>query len=214
LLGKWAEGRTTYEFLADGTMKIGYALPSGEPDPSPRVGTYSVTASNTFIDERGRLHTFQIVQGKLRLKSPNSDQAVDYSRVSGPGQGSQPATASAGLGLLDSKPSSVVKQYYQLGQQGKIDEVVKLYSPVVLGALRGAGMDPRASFGAYFQDVRAKGGISALTVEDDGVQGDTAYVRIVMRFGNGSTEQGRERLKRFGGTWLLAPPTAEEQFGR
>lgn len=121
---------------------------------------------------------------------------------------------STGLGLLSVRPSSVVKRYYDLGQKGQMEEVVKLFSPEVLSALRGAGIDPRTSLGGYFQDISTKGGITALTVEDDSVQGDTAYVRIAIRFGNGTADQGRERLKRFGGNWLLAPPTAAEQFGR
>lgn len=95
--------------------------------------------------------------------------------------------------FLRSSPSVVYDLYLDARKSGNVDEVVTAIGPVVRGVYQQAGLDLRSTIAQGLQvERREKGGIASFSVKEDSVQGDTAYVRYEIHYGNGAVEQDRE----------------------
>jgi hypothetical protein len=100
-------------------------------------------------------------------------------------------------------PSDVVKDFYKYAAAGKVNEAFELFSKEGQGILKQyAG--GTASIADLTKKINEKGGVKAIEIQSEEIIGDTATVKYLIRFGNGSTKQDNEKPIKEGGKWKLS----------
>jgi hypothetical protein len=101
-------------------------------------------------------------------------------------------------------PAGAYRHFLSSIQKGDLDEASKFVSPNAAGKLGAASLDPKIPVTMIYQATKAKGGIKSFTVDDDGTQGNTAAVKFVINFGDGTSDSGRQQLqKSAAGKWQI-----------
>ncbi len=102
-----------------------------------------------------------------------------------------------------STPAGAYRDFLGSIQKGDIDGAAKFVSPAMMSKM-GGGMDAKIPVNIVYQATKAKGGIKSYTVDDDGMQGTTAYVKFVINFGDGTSDKGRQQLQKSAdGKWQM-----------
>jgi hypothetical protein len=103
-----------------------------------------------------------------------------------------------------STPAGAYRSFLASIQSGDIDGAAKFVSPAMTSKMGAAGMDAKVPVNIVYQATKAKGGIKSYTVDDDGVTGNTAYVKFVINFGDGTSDKGRQQLQKSAdGKWQM-----------
>jgi hypothetical protein len=102
-------------------------------------------------------------------------------------------------------PAGAYRHFLTSIQNGDLDEAAKFVSPNAAAKLGAASMDPKIPVTIVYQATKAKGGIKSFTVDDDGgIQGNTATVKFVINFGDGTSDNGRQQLQKSAdGRWQI-----------
>ena len=97
-------------------------------------------------------------------------------------------------------PAGAYRSFLSSIQKGDLDGAANIISPKGVPP----GMDTKAMVNVVAQAAKAKGGIKNYTVDDDGIQGDTGFVKFVINFGDGTSVNERQKLQKSAdGKWQL-----------
>ena len=102
-----------------------------------------------------------------------------------------------------SSPSGVVKEFYKYAAAGRVNDAFELLSKEGQELLK-QNAGGTAALAELTKEINDKGGIKAIEILNEEIIGDTATVKFVIRFGNGSTEQEDEKPIKEGGKWKLS----------
>ena len=93
-------------------------------------------------------------------------------------------------------PSGVIKDFWKYSADGKMNEAVALVTGEGQGLMT-------AFFSMLTADIKEKGGIKAIDIKKEEINGDTATVTYVVKYGNGSTKEDTDKLIKQDGKWKL-----------
>lgn len=100
-------------------------------------------------------------------------------------------------------PSSTVRKFYGYMQAEKTEKALTLFSVDIINMLGQKKL--LAGLEEGVQQIKAKGGIKSINFEEEKIDGDSAQVRCVIRFGNGEESSESTKLIMENGSWKLAP---------
>lgn len=101
-----------------------------------------------------------------------------------------------------SGPGAAVKDFYHAIDKGDLDRALDLLSAQVLAM----GRDKiKAGLAEATRRTQAKGGIKTTDIQEEKVVGDTATLKAVVHYGNGTAETENVKLVREEGKWKLVP---------
>jgi hypothetical protein len=119
------------------------------------------------------------------------------------------------LPFLKPGPGAAVKGMLGAALQGNVDEMLK-YAPEseqqVAKATSGLFGEFGRALGQEFlklmaaemqRDLKSKGGVTAIDIDREQVEGDAATVDFTIRFGNGQTRSGQAKCVRENGSWKV-----------
>lgn len=100
-------------------------------------------------------------------------------------------------------PSAAVKNFYRAVENGDTDAAIALISPEIVGVIG----DEKIKAGLQEQGlkIKQKGGISSIELKDEAVVGEVASITAVLKFGDGSEDTEKLKLKKVGGEWKIEP---------
>jgi len=103
---------------------------------------------------------------------------------------------------LGNSPSGVVKKFYNYAAAGKVNDAFNMISNEGQNVLNqyGGGV---SSVAKLTERIRSKGGIKSIKITDEQIIGDTATVKFIIKYGDGSTEQDDEKPIKQDGKWKL-----------
>lgn len=100
-------------------------------------------------------------------------------------------------------PSSTVRKFYGYVQTENAEKALALFSTEFVALLGRTKL--LAGLEEGIQDIKAKGGIKSVKVEEETIDGNSAEVSSVVKFGNGEESSDRSNLVKEDGGWKLAP---------
>jgi hypothetical protein len=106
----------------------------------------------------------------------------------------------AACGAIRPGPAATVERFYRHVEAGKIDNAIDLISSSLTQLF---GDKIRSGIAEQSREIRSKGGISSIRIEQETVTGDTAEVVVIITFGNGSTQRDTSKLIRENGKWRI-----------
>lgn len=107
-------------------------------------------------------------------------------------------------------PERAVKQLIRAMEKGNVDEFVKLLPEETRKKINKATPDQRINFEMSFrddisEDIRNKGGIKKILINNVGIMGNEASVKYTILFGNGNKDSGEASLRKENGKWKIKP---------
>jgi hypothetical protein len=110
-----------------------------------------------------------------------------------------------GCGVLQESPSSVVKEFFALANEGKYTDAEKLLSTEFKGALNGVIGQMTGGIKGLCDDVTKNGTLTRVEVVSEEVRGEGATVIAKLHFKDGSTKEDKTALRKENGKWRIAP---------
>jgi len=105
------------------------------------------------------------------------------------------------VACLASGPEATVKRFYNAIEDGEIDKATEMLSSRIVGMLGKDKLHKALSEQAL--DIKKKGGIKSLKIEEMNEVGEIAEGKVTITFGNGSTETEDVKLIKEDGKWKL-----------
>ncbi len=100
-------------------------------------------------------------------------------------------------------PSGTVRKFYGYLQAEDAEKALSLFSVQFVNTL---GRDKLlAGIERTIQQVETKGGIKSVQIKEEEIDGDSAKVLSVVRFGNGEESSDTTKLVMEDGSWKLSP---------
>lgn len=99
-------------------------------------------------------------------------------------------------------PSTVVKNFYEYVEAGKVNDAYELITKDGKEMLKqyGGGV---SALSDLTRKIKNKGGLKAINIENEEITGDTAKVVFVITYGNGTTEKDNEALIKEQSSWKI-----------
>lgn len=104
---------------------------------------------------------------------------------------------------LVESPSTVVKQFYKLAADGKLNDAYELISKEGKELLKNLGGGAMA-IGQLTQKIKNQKGIKNMEILKEEIQGDLAIVNVKITYGDGSSGTETEKLIKENGKWRLS----------
>lgn len=105
------------------------------------------------------------------------------------------------VACLASGPEATVKRFYNAVEEGEIDSAAELLSSRIVGMM---GKDKlRRALSEQALDIKKRGGIKSLKVEELTEVGEIAEGKVTITFGDGSTKTDKVKLIKEEGKWKL-----------
>jgi hypothetical protein len=99
-------------------------------------------------------------------------------------------------------PEATVRNFYKALEKGELDKAVDKLSAQALAL----GRDKlKAGLAEVTQETKEKGGIKSLDFQNTEITGDVATLKLVIQFGNDTSETQNVKLVKEDGRWKIQP---------
>jgi hypothetical protein len=102
---------------------------------------------------------------------------------------------------LASGPEATVKRFYSAMEDGEVEKASGLISSRIVGLLGEDKM--RKALSEQALEIKRKGGIKSITIDDMEEVGEIAEGKVTITFGDGSTKTEDVKLVKEDGKWKL-----------
>lgn len=107
----------------------------------------------------------------------------------------------SGCGIFQPGPARTVESFYRSVEKGELEQAGRLLSSQFTQGIPTNKL--QQVFAQQTRQIRDKGGITSIKVEQEEIIGETATVVVLITMGNGETQTQRHTLIKEGGVWKL-----------
>ncbi len=100
-----------------------------------------------------------------------------------------------------SGPGDTMKEFFSAVEKNNVEDASELLAPDVKAMLGDKKLEK--AIGEKSKEITEKGGISNIEITEEKIEEDTANLKFIITYGNGTTKEDKGKLKKIDGKWKI-----------